>query len=315
VSAEGTIRVAHFSDTHVLSLRGVGPGRFLNKRWTGAVNLALNRARHYRTEVFAQLLEAVAALDVDHAVCTGDLVNLALEPEFEQVAGMLREVFGPDELTVVPGNHDYYVKEAVNAGLFERTFAEWMPQDVSVGRGGSAEGHEAHYPVVRVRDGVFIVGLSSAQPTPVFMATGKVGTGQLAEMSQAFRAPEAKARFRMLLLHHPLLPDPTRRLEASRRLVDAEAVIEALWACGSRGPQLVVHGHNHAFRRELVPGTPVPVVQVASGSRFGGRHHAEFNVYVVRGGELTGIERHVHDVETGRFVRCDEQGEQLKKGA
>ena len=76
------LRIAHFSDTHVLSLEGVGPKRFLNKRWTGAVNLALNRSRHYRVEIFERLLEAVVASEPDHSVCTGDLVNLALEPEF-----------------------------------------------------------------------------------------------------------------------------------------------------------------------------------------------------------------------------------------
>ena len=294
------LRVAHFSDTHVLSLRGVGPRRFLNKRWTGGINLALNRSRHYRVEVFEQLLAAVDELAPDHTVCTGDLVNLALEPEFAQVSSMLRDVFRPDQLTVVPGNHDYYVKEAVDAGLFERSFAEYLPN------GGGA------YPVIRVADGLFIVGLSSAQTSPVFMATGRVGTDQLVAMSQAFRSPEAKSRFRMLLLHHPLLPDPARRIESMRRLVDRDQVIEALWATKSRGPQLVVHGHNHEFRRTEVPGTPVPILQVASGSRFGSKHHAEFNVYVVKDGELDRVERHIHDAETGRFIPCDEQGQKLR---
>lgn len=295
------LRVAHFSDTHVLSLRGVGPRRFLNKRWTGAINLALNRSRHYRVEVFEQLLAAIDTLRPDHTVCTGDLVNLALEPEFAQVSSMLRDVFAPGKLTVVPGNHDYYVKEAVDAGLFERTFGDYMPT-----LGG------APYPVVRVVDGLFVVGLSSAQVTPVFMATGRVGTDQLVAMSQAFRRPEAKSRFRLLLIHHPLLPSPEHRVETMRRLIDAEQVMEALWACKDRGPQLVVHGHNHIFRRGALPGTPVPIMQVASGSRFGKRHHAEFNVYVVRDGQLAGVERHVHDAETGAFVRCDEQGTKLK---
>ncbi len=295
------LRVAHFSDTHVLSLRGVGPRRFLNKRWTGGVNLALNRARHYRVEVFEQLLTAIDAQAPDHTVCTGDLVNLALEPEFAQVSSMLREVFRPEQLTLVPGNHDYYVKEAVSAALFERSFGDYLPR-----------GDTGAYPVTRVTDGLFVVGLSSAVATPVFLATGRVGIDQLVAMSQAFRHPEAKSRFRMLLLHHPLLPDPALRVETLRRLLDREQVIEALWAVKDRGPQLVVHGHNHAFRRSALPGTPVPIIQVASGSRYGGKHHAEFNIYVVKDGALASIERHIHDRETGRFVPCDEQGQRLK---
>ncbi len=287
------MRIAHFSDVHVLSIKGVGPGRFLNKRWTGAVNLALNRAKHYRVEVFEQLLDAVRALDVDHTVCSGDLVNLALEPEFEQVEGLLRGAFEPGELTLVPGNHDYYTKDAVAAGLFERTFAPWMPHDLDVA--------EAPYPVTRILDGLLVVGLSSAEPTPVFMATGRVGADQLGAMRRAFESPEAEGRFKLLLLHHPLLPDPTRKLEASRRLVDADLVCQSLRSSGAAGPDLVVHGHNHEYREQRVPGTEIPILQVASGSRFRHRHHAEFNVYVVEDGQLVRVERHVHDARTGRF--------------
>ena len=98
-----TTRIAHFSDTHVLSLTGVGPGRFLNKRVTGAVNLAFNRSRHYRVEVFEALLDAVKAAKPDHSVCTGDLVNLALEPEFVRVGSFLSTHFDDNELTLVQG--------------------------------------------------------------------------------------------------------------------------------------------------------------------------------------------------------------------
>ena len=117
-------RIAHFSDTHVLSVRGATPARFFNKRWTGAVNLALNRARHYRVDIFERLLDAVVATKPDHVICTGDLVNLALESEFERVLNLLRSRFSPGELTLVPGNHDYYVREAITAGFFENKFAD-----------------------------------------------------------------------------------------------------------------------------------------------------------------------------------------------
>ncbi|MCB9522210.1 MAG: metallophosphoesterase [Myxococcales bacterium] len=298
------LRVAHFSDTHVLSLRGARPGQFLNKRWSGAVNLALARSRHYRVEIFEQLLDAVAEAEPDHTVCTGDLVNLALEPEFQRVHRLLEEVFPPQTLTLVPGNHDYYAKDAVANGLFERYFQAWQPRDVTVP--GAQQ-----YPVCRVLDGLYVVGLSTAIPTPVFMATGRVGEAQLDAMEQAFRRKEAKDRFRLLILHHPLLPEPARPMDNMRRLTDAEALIARLWKAGERGPQLVVHGHNHEFKRMQLPGTPVPIVQVASASRSGKKRRAEFNIYVIRDGALAGIERHIHEPESGRFVRCDEAGSPL----
>jgi 3',5'-cyclic AMP phosphodiesterase CpdA len=298
------LRIAHFSDTHVLAWKGVGATRFLNKRITGAVNLAFNRAKNYRVEIFEKLLAAVTALAPDHVVCTGDLVNLALEPEFARVKELLAERFAPGALTLVPGNHDYYAKDAVKLGLFERFFAEWQPRDVGEGPGA--------YPVVRLIDGAAFIGLSTAIPTPVFMATGEVGAEQMAALVRVMARPELANRFRVLLLHHPLLPDGAGPLDRMRRLVDAEKLIESLWRCGREGPDLILHGHNHAFLRSELPGTRVPIVQVASGSRYGREHRAEFNVYVIRDRQLAAIERHIYDQDADKFVASDETGAPLK---
>ncbi len=305
-----TLRIAHFSDTHVLSLRGVTPRRFLNKRWTGAVNLALNRSRHYRVEIFEKLLDAVVELGVDHAVCTGDLVNLALEPEFEMVREMLASRFEPTALTLVPGNHDYYVKEAIADGLFERHFAEFLPADIDLELGPAQR-----YPVTRLLDGVAIIGLSSAVPTPVFVANGEVGPAQLAGLKRALAHPDVEGRFRLVLLHHPLLPEPARRLDSIRRLVDASAVIDGLRGTAETRPHLVVHGHNHEFKAQRVPGTDVPLIQVASASKAGNRSRAEFNVYVIEDGALARIERHIHEPESGRFIAHDDRGRPLTDDA
>jgi len=304
-----TVRIAHFSDTHVLSLEGVGAREFLNKRLTGAVNLALNRSKHYQVEVFERLLDAVVAVKPDHAVCTGDLVNLALEPEFTRVQKLLADRFAPELLTVVPGNHDYYVKDAVVDGRFERFFGPWLSRDIETA------GDDV-YPVTRLLPGVAIVGLNSAIITPVFMAGGAVADTQLARMATSFSDAAVDGRFRLLLLHHPLLPEPARRFDAMRRLGNADEVIEAIRGCGENAPQLVVHGHNHVYKEMVVPGTDIPIIQVASASRSGvGKYAAEFNIYVIRDGQLADIERHIHDRPTGRFIPCDRTGQPLERRA
>ena len=300
-----TTRIAHFSDTHVLSLTGVGPGRFLNKRVTGAVNLAFNRSRHYRVEVFEALLDAVKAAKPDHSVCTGDLVNLALEPEFVRVGELLSTHFEDDELTLVPGNHDYYVKEAVTTRLFETSFGRWQPKDVSVGS-------DSPYPVVRLLDSVAIIGLNSAIPTPVFMATGRIGEPQLAATRRVLDDEALKKRFVMMLVHHPLLPEPARRLDVTRRLEDADALINVIASGQSKHVDLVVHGHNHEFKRQSVPQTSVPLIQVGSASRAGKVRRAEFNIYEIEDGQLKSIERHIHEPETDRFIPSDELGRPLE---
>jgi 3',5'-cyclic AMP phosphodiesterase CpdA len=75
VTSTAEWRIAHFSDTHVLSLEGATAREFLDKRATGAVNLASNRAKQYRVELFEKLLEALVAPRPDHTVCTGDLAR------------------------------------------------------------------------------------------------------------------------------------------------------------------------------------------------------------------------------------------------
>lgn len=288
-SGPATVRIAHFSDVHVLSMRGARPAEFLGKRASGALNLALARARHYRVEIFEALLRAIEQLRPDHTVCTGDLVNLALESEFERVHLLLERTFSASDLTVVPGNHDYYARDAAESRRFERHFSQWIPS--------IEPGHT--YPVLRLVGPVAILGLSTAHPSLTFMATGTVGDAQRAAAADALARPEVRARFRLVALHHPLLPDPSRPLDTLRRLTDAERVV-ALLRAGE--VDLVVHGHNHVYKSQLLPGTRTPVIQVASGSRHSTGHMAEFNVYVVENGRLSAIERHVFDPEVDAFV-------------
>lgn len=307
-------RIAHFSDTHVLSLKGVQLRDLLNKRLTGAVNLALNRAKHYRVEVFEQTLDAILAVEPDHAICTGDLVNLALQPEFDKVSEMLTERFSKDQLTLVPGNHDYYTKEASLAGRFESYFTEYLPQEVvsDVSTEVDEDDQRKEYPVSRLLNEVAIIGLSTAIPTASFMATGEIGRAQLDRVSDTLSSDKLNDRFSLLMLHHPLFPEPNRRLDQTRRLADAADLIEILDQPSGPKVDLIVHGHNHEFKRMSLPQTQTPVIQVASASRAGSKHKAEFHVYVIDEGKLQSIERHIHSPEFGTFIPCDEQGVPLR---
>jgi len=289
-SAGLTTRIAHFSDVHVLSLKGARAADFLGKRATGAVNLALNRARHYRVEVFEALLESLKDASPDHTVCTGDLVNLALDAEFARVEGLLSRRFSDDALTLVPGNHDFYARDAAESRRFERSFGRWIPSFEAA----------STYPVLRRTRGVAVVGLSTATPSAPFLATGTVGRAQRAAAGRALAAAKAHGDFTLVALHHPLRPDASRPLDHLRRLTDAPEVVDVLRGGGA---DLVVHGHNHVYLRQTLPGADTPVVQVASGSRFAVGHMAEFNVYVIVDGALAAIERYLYSPERHRFER------------
>ena len=281
------IRVAHFSDAHVAALNRPKLHTLLNKRWTGALNLALFRARHHQEEIFSALLEAIDLLKLDHTICTGDMVNLGLPEEFQRAGELLRCHFSPGELTMMPGNHDLYVEEA--RGLFERSFGLYLPQDIAPRDGIWS------YPVIRRLPGLLILGLSTAQPAPIFKATGSVGPAQLDRMAALLEAGHEP--FQILCLHHPIA-------ESKRQdLLDVEALIARLKSL-SRPPQLIIHGHDHRFGRYLLPGSEIPVLRVSSASASQG--HAEFNLYLIEGDQLLGVERHVHDPESGRFIKMEE---------
>src|ERR1700749_2933329 len=122
------MRVAHFSDLHVLALDGVSRSRFLNKRFTGLVNLRLKREHKHRPGHVRAVAREVARANVDHVVITGDLTNLALEEEFTAVRRLIDEELGLDasKVTIVPGNHDLYTSGALRAQRFTRFFEPYL---------------------------------------------------------------------------------------------------------------------------------------------------------------------------------------------
>jgi 3',5'-cyclic AMP phosphodiesterase CpdA len=250
------VRIAHVSDVHLLSLENTHLLDFANKRWTGGVNLALNRGRHYQTAVFDALVDDVNALGVDHVACTGDVTNLAFESEFrfarEHFARFAR---GPAHVTCIPGNHDTYVASA--AGTFERVFAEHCSSDADFA--GAAP-----WPLVRVRGDLAVVGLSTSEASPWFLAYGTIGAAQLARVEAALADPRLAGKFRLVMVHHPPAGPYTKKW--TRHLRDHEAFAKVLARAGA---DLVLHGHEHRdLAAELAGpgGARIPVRGIQSGT-------------------------------------------------
>src|ERR1700734_796063 len=99
----------------------------MNKRATGLANLKLKRGSIHRSSYVRAIAREVRRLAVDHVVITGDLTNLALEPEFELAREVVEKDLGlsPRDVTIVPGNHDVYTRGAHATGRFASYFAEY----------------------------------------------------------------------------------------------------------------------------------------------------------------------------------------------
>ncbi|MFO0739008.1 MAG: metallophosphoesterase [Labilithrix sp.] len=296
------MRVAHLSDLHVLALDGVSRMRFLNKRFTGLVNLRLKREHKHRPAHVQAVARAIAEAKVDHVVITGDLTNLALEQEFEAVVRLIEEDLGvpADHVTIVPGNHDLYTRGAMRAQRFTRFFAPYLVSDLPE---LAAEIDLGRFPVVKLRGPLAIVGLSSAVPRPPLVASGELGMKQIEALARVLEHDEVKRRTLILAFHHPIHNPSSRMKTLVEGLVDADDLADAISGVKTG---LLLHGHLHKrIQRawETKAGSMMSVGATSASLHHDDEHRmAGFNLYEYDGaGLLTDIQAHVLDPATGEF--------------
>jgi 3',5'-cyclic AMP phosphodiesterase CpdA len=267
------MRLAHFSDLHLLSHDGARWLDLANKRWIGAMNLLSNRSRHYHVAAFDDMVADLNASGVDHVLCTGDVTNLALRQEFEFARARFdRLALGPHGVTVIPGNHDAYVAEGVP--LFAELFApyaacdpgwEWTAADAMPDGEPGGEIDDLHWPIVRVRGDLALIGTSTSRATPWFTAYGRLGAGQLVRLRTVLGDRRLAGKARVVAIHHP--PAGKRAQNRIRGLRDHAAFADVI---AQAGADLIVHGHEHRDMTESLPGPtgPVPVRGIPSGTYF-----------------------------------------------
>lgn len=275
------MRLAHCSDLHLLSLDGTRALDFASKRWIGGMNLLTNRGRHYHTEAFEDMVKDLNAAGVDHVLCTGDVTNLAFEQEFRFARQRFDQLaLGPTGVTVLPGNHDAYVNEG--RAHFAAVFADYCTTDAGW---EWSDGDPSPWPIVRVRGGLAIIGMSTSHQTPWFTAYGRAGERQLERLGKALVDPRLRGLCRVVAIHHP--PAGRRAASAIRGFKDREAFAAIV---KEHGAELVVHGHEHRDLREILP-TPsgtVEVLGVPSGTYEAGKPEktARYRIFDIAGGRV-----------------------------
>jgi 3',5'-cyclic AMP phosphodiesterase CpdA len=209
----------------------------LNKRLLGYVRWRLSRNRKHEDEILSKLVDDLKSRNPDHMLVTGDLTHLGLPAEFQTARVWLQSLGPPARVSVVPGNHDAYVRSDWN-----ETFASWldyMASDGTGGRGNPGGGLEDLFPTLRVRARIAIIGVCSARPCAPHLAVGTVGDGQLKRVENLLKETGAQGLFRIVAIHHLPLPEfDTWR----RRLTDARSFSALIARCGA---ELILHGHVH----------------------------------------------------------------------
>jgi len=278
-------------------LSGLRP--LLSKRGLGWLSWQLRRRLRYRPAVLEALLADLAETAPDQIAITGDLTQISLDQEFVEAAAWLVRVGLPERVSAIPGNHDAYVPVSSDRGWSH--WSEYLRSDRSAAafRGDVGE----LFPTVRLRAGLAIVGVCTAQPTPPFVASGRVGAEQLARLDGVLEQLGAAGLCRVLMIHHPPVPGVTSK---RRSLRDASAFGEVL---RQRGAELVLHGHLHRTTVGALPGPagPIPVVGVPSASHAGPQPErcAAYHLYDITGARGQFSIRYrvrAYDPATGRFA-------------
>jgi 3',5'-cyclic AMP phosphodiesterase CpdA len=260
--------LAHLSDPHLAPLPKPRWRDLIGKRVTGYINWQRNRRFVHDAEVLGKIVADLKAQAPDHIAVTGDLTNIALEEEFARGRKWLQELGSLHDVSLVPGNHDAYVRQAV---CYAPQWAPYMSGDDS----------GAGFPYLRRRGPLALVGLSTAVTSAWGMATGRLGSAQLTRLGEMLGALAPEKLFRVVLIHHP----PVSQAKRHKLLTDAA---EFLRVVGAHGAELVLHGHDHLHMTNWLAGpngARVPAVGVPSASAaFGAsKHAAAYNLYAIDG--------------------------------
>src|SRR5712671_1028942 len=260
--------LAHLSDPHLAPLPAARLRDLAGKRAFGYLNWTRNRHKFHRRDVLDALVSDMQAQAPDHIAITGDLVNLA-----------------PDRVTVIPGNHDAYVRATRHH--FAEAWGHYFDGDDR--RDGGVT-----FPSLRRRGPLALISVSSAVPTPPLMATGRLGRTQLDRLEGLLARLSAEQAFRVLLIHHPLRSD-----SRVKRLTDSSKLLALL---KQHGVELILHGHDHVHStiwidgpKSAIPAIGVPSASAVAHGRYPG---AAYNLFSIeRDGDAWRCEQTIRGID------------------
>ena len=141
------------------------------------------------------------------------------------------------------------------------------------------------FPYLRIRENVAILGVSTAEATAPFFATGTFKRGQALRLAKMLETARALGLFRVVLIHHPPISGAT---SWHKRLIGKQFFSKVMREVGA---ELVLHGHTHLDTLYWLKGPEkqIPVVGVPSASQAPGSKNpaSRYNLFEITGGPST----------------------------
>ena len=293
--------LAHLSDLHITPVRSQHLPLRLNKQTLGWVKWSLRRSKEHLPEVLDALISDLHAQQPDHIAVTGDVTNVGLEDEIRSALPWLQRLGDQQHVSLIPGNHDTYAATSPHhvwqhwANYLRSDCDNWPSLEALTQEADPATNNETYetdalaaaFPTLRIRDGVALIGLCSAQPTPLFHAAGYVEAVQRTRLENMLHALAETSLCRIVLIHHP--PTPVG-LNPRRHLHEADALQHVLT---TGGVDLVLHGHTHqtmlshihplgqSEHEMSMPVIPVVGVRSASALNHNPKRMAQYHLYEI----------------------------------
>jgi len=229
-------RFAHISDLHISPMPEMSFTQLIGKRFLGYKSWHRKRKYIHKAEVLDNAIKSINSLKPDHICVTGDIVNIGAEEEFKLSLPFLEKMGDCNNVSIVPGNHDAYVRGSMK--FIKQNWHKWMNSD---------DGHWG-FPYLKMRGPVAFIGVSSAVPTLPFLASGKIGNEQMQKLDKLLGKLKGRNVFRVIMIHHP----PYKGGASARKgLVDASEFREII---RKHGCDLILHGHNHKKSEAYIDG-------------------------------------------------------------
>jgi Icc protein len=247
-------RIAHLTDLHLLE-DGCHQRSGVARYRLGFLSAGVTWDAAGRRERAQRQLARARALRVDHVLITGDLTEDGLPEQFEDLAHVLNASgFAPEQVTLVPGNHDAYTGYDAFARALEGPLKPY--------RKTSAPG------AVTVLDEVVIKPLSTVIPNQSFtMAAGHSSFSDVRELARLCRSPVVRKRALVVAQHHPAFGIRNPVMNRIEGTLNTEPMRELL---ASEHHVHVVHGHTHQLSALQLEERSHPQVLCATASRDDG---------------------------------------------
>ncbi len=222
-------RIAHISDVHMLE---TPPNESPFYKLTLKL-LSVGRALdpQGRIEKLRAALAVVKQSGADHVVISGDLTEVGSPPQFEQFAEQVHDSgIDPEQVTLVPGNHDGYTSPDGWARALEG------PLRAFAGSSASVPGK------VVDRGNVVFLPLDLSRHQTIVRSGGELTAGAASAIEQRLADDDLRQRSLVVVQHHPPFGHPRGAWQWIDGL-DGHARMTGILEANPRAALL--HGHMH----------------------------------------------------------------------